>query len=190
MPSPETNIVQAVTKAVQYTGSNSADIIAQFNGLSFVDEVDGVLTVSFNGNTIILNTTDWMTQNPFVTSSLSHGQYLVEWGCVVLCDELETLAATVSEIGAQASLGSVRAVGIAVVPSLDPSDTADVDIQLQPAMPDSSYSAYASKFAGVSLADLHINSVTVVDSDTVTVAVENVGVATITGASIMVHAVD
>jgi hypothetical protein len=56
-------------------------------------------------------------------------------------------------------------------------------------MADDTYTAYAHKFAGISLTDLQINSVTVVDEDTVTVAVENVGLATIAGASVAVHAI-
>jgi len=62
-------------------------------------------------------------------------------------------------------------------------------VTLQPAMADDTYTAYAHKFAGISLTDLQINSVTVVDEDTVTVAVENVGLATIAGASVAVHAI-
>ena len=76
-----------------------------------------------------------------------------------------------------------------LTPSLAPSATADVDVTLQPAMPDVSYAAYAVKFAGVSVTGLAINSVTVVDEQTVTVAVENTGGLTLSGATVMVHAV-
>ncbi len=80
-------------------------------------------------------------------------------------------------------------MGVAPVPLLLASGTANINVTLQPAMADDTYNAYAHKFAGVSLTDLDITSVTVVDEDTVTVGVENVGLVTLTGASVLVHAV-
>lgn len=100
--------------------------------------------------------------------------------------DIATLQADVSAL--EAAVG-VKAIGVAPVPTLLLSGSATVAVTLQPAMPDSSYTAYASKFAGVSLTDLAITSVTVVDEDTVNVGVSNVGLLTIAGASVMVHAV-
>jgi hypothetical protein len=190
MPSPEFNIVQSVAKAIQYTGSNSGDITSQLPGVSFVSEVSNVLTVEFNGNPIVLKVTDWIAQNSVYTINLTNNQYLNEWGCVVLCSEMDAIAETLSQVQTQSALGAVRAIGIAPVPTLAASGTANINVQLRPAMPDASYSAYASTFAGISLTDLVINSVTVVDMDTVIVAVENTGLDSLAGATVMVHAVD
>lgn len=188
MPSPETNIVQSVTKAIQYTGSNSADIDAQVPGVSITSEVGGVLTL--NGGTYVLNTGDWIIFNSFMTTTLSNNQYLNEWGCVALCSELDALAETVETVEAAATAGAVRALGIAAVPTLLLGQDTTVSVQIQPAMADSGYSAYATTFGGVNLADLDVTSVSVVDTDTVDVAVDNVGLGTISGVTLMVHAID
>lgn len=185
MPSPETNIVQSVTKAIQYTGSNSADIDTQVPGVTITSENGGTLTL--NGGAIVLGTNDWIIWNSYLTTSLSNNQYLTEWGCVALCAELEEV---VQDVSAAASYGSVRALGMAAVPTLLVGQDTTVTVQIQPAMPDSGYSAYATTFGGVNLADLDVTSVSVVDTDTVDVAVDNVGLGTISGVMLMVHAVD
>lgn len=96
MPSPEYNIVQSVTKAIQYTGSNSADILAQVPGVSFTSESGGVLTL--NDGRHVLATGDWIIFNSFQTATLTNNQYLTEWGCVALCAELNALAARVEAL--------------------------------------------------------------------------------------------
>lgn len=204
MPSPEVDITPNVARAIQYTGSNSADIDAQVPGLSITSEVGGVLSFTVNSVNFTANTNDWVAWNVTQAYSLNPTQYATEWGCFTNCSVFSTQSTTVdgleSDVGdLQADVTAlqgamagafVRSVGVAPVPLLLASGTATVAVQLQPAMPDSGYSAYASKFAGVSLTDLQINSVTVVDTDTVNVAVENVGLVTLTGATVMVHAID
>lgn len=96
MPSPETNIVQSVTKAIQYTGSNSADIDIQVPGVSITSEVGGVLTL--NDGQYVLHTGDWILFNGFMTTTLSNNQYLTEWGCIALCSELEALTLRVQAL--------------------------------------------------------------------------------------------
>ena len=185
MPSPENNILQAVTKAVQYTGSNSADIDSQVPGVSITSEVDGVLTL--NGGQHVLNTNDWIVWNAFQTMVLSSTTYATEWGCVALCSDVEELQ---GDITALSNVSAVRAMGVAPVPSLPSGQDTTVAVPIQPAMPDSGYTAYAATFGGVNLGDLSITSVSVVDTDTVNVAVDNVGLGTVSGVTIMVHAVD
>lgn len=194
MPSAETNIVQSVSKAIQYTGTNSGDIDLQVPNCTIISESGGVLTLDVNGRQFTVATNGWVFWNAFIADSLSNSQYHSEWGCVALCSEMDAVVADLDDVSDDVSLlqaaGAVRAMGVAPVPSLVLNATATVAVQLQPAMPSSSYSAYASLFAGISITSLQINSVTVVDSDTVNVVVQNVGLATLAGANVMVHAVD
>lgn len=185
MTSPLYNVAQ-LHQAMQYTGSNSADLDAAASTVfdfSIVSEGGGVLTFTNNGNNYNMNTGEWLVYNTSGFAVLPNSIYTSEWDCVALCAELNALGTSTSGV-------FVRSMGVAPVPTLLLGGTATVAVQLQPAMPDATYSAYAAKFAGVSLTDLQINSVTVIDADTVDVAVENVGVGTITGASVMVHAID
>jgi hypothetical protein len=180
------NVVDTL-RAVQYDGTNSADIIALDPGFAFdnASEANGVWSFQSppSSASFVVHTGEWLlfAQNQ-VFSKVSNVDRINNFSCNVLCEDIEPLTAL-------ASLPLVSALGVAPVPALLASATAEVMVTLQPAMADDTYSAYAHKFAGVALDDLQINSVTVVDEDTVTVAVENTGSQTIAGASIMVHAV-
>lgn len=176
MPSPVLNVT-LLSQAIQYTGSNSADIDSQVPNVSIVSEINGVLTLDFNGNHLTVNTTDWVIFDVNGTNVLPDILFVNEKDCVPTCAELEAVALQVAT--------AMRAIGISLVPALDPTDSAVVPVTLQPAMPDTAYTAFAS-----SASDLAINSVTVVDTDTVNVLVQNVGLTTISGASVMVHAID
>lgn len=187
-------------KAVQYNGSNASvvdSMVSSYTDFTINSEIGGVLNWSGTQNTYNTDTGDWFIVRSGEVFFIPNSLYVKEWQCMAVCTEIADLDTRVdtleSDLGAltTAVTGAfVRSVGVAPVPTLLLSGTATVAVQLQPAMPDSGYTAYASKFAGVSLTDLQINSVTVVDADTVNVAVENVGVATIVGATVMVHAID
>lgn len=183
MPSPETNVVQSVTRAIQYTGSNSADIDSQVPGVSITSEVGGVLTL--NSGAIVLNTGDWILFNSFQTFGLPNTLYHNEWGCVALCDELQEVADDLSTLSA---VPAVRSIGVAPVPTLIASASTTVSVTLNPAMSGSGYSAVATLFAGINIAALTINSVTVVDADTVDVVVQNTGLVSLSGSNVMVVA--
>jgi len=195
MPSPVFSIAP-VTYSIRYTGSNSADINIQVPNISIVSEVNGVLTLDVNGNHLPVPTGDWILFNGNGVSALPDFLYVKEWVCNATCSEIAGLPALVddvSDLGSDVSALAgvfVRAVGVAPVPSLLASATANVNVQLQPAMPDASYAAYATLFAGIGIGALQVNSITVVDVDTVTVVVENTGLLTLAGANVMVHAID
>jgi hypothetical protein len=174
MPSEIFNIAQ-LSQAVQYTGANSADILAAVSAVTLFSEGGGTLILDFNGNHITFATTDWVIFNASGVSSLPNTLYLTEWDCIPTCAEMST---------------GVSALGISLVPALDPSDSVIVPVLLSPPMPNTTYTAFVSKVASVSTSDLAINSVTVVDTDTVNVLVQNMGLFTISGASIIVHAID
>lgn len=201
------NVTHA-SRAIQYTGSNGAEVDAAVSVLAdfaIVSESGGDLVWNVNGGSNRTTATgEWIVYVSGDVTSMSDTMFLKERMCVALCSELAATDAAVAALdvrvddleGGVSTLSTivddafVRSMGVAAVPTLLLGGTATVPVQLQPAMSGTSYSAYASKFAGVSLTDLQINSVTVVDTDTVNVAVENVGLGTITGASVMVHAID
>lgn len=202
MAATPVNIVER-KHAVQYDGTNSGDIELLFP-LTHISETGGVWTFESGGPTWAVNTNDWIVyyQN-YVFSTFSPTAFEWFFRCNAECGDLqtqdiqdlqeavETLEGQVEDLTAEvASLGgaSVRSVGIAAVPTLLLGASTTVAVQLSPAMPDSSYTARAFKFAGVSLSDLNITSVTVVDADTVNVGVQNVGLLTLTGASVLVTA--
>lgn len=175
------NIVER-REAVQYDGTNSGDIDGLF-ALTTISEVGGVWMFESppGASTFTVNTSDWIkyAQNMAleVHSPTAFDNF---YSCNTVCADLDGLASGVS----------VKSIGVAPVPTLLLGGSATVAVQLSPAMADSSYTARAFKFAGVSLSDLSINSVTVVDADTVNVAVSNVGLLTLTGASVLVTATD
>lgn len=196
MPSPVLNVSQ-ISQSIQYTGSNSADIVSQVPGLTFDSEVGGVLTVLYNGNPMVLATNDWVIFNPFVTFPMGNTQYLAEWQCVSVCDDLGSLetdidgletdlAALETQVNAISVGTPVRSIGVAPVPTLVLNASATVAVTLAPAMPNTSYTPYAKLFAGISIVGLTINSVTVVNASTVNVVVQNLGLVTLAGANVMV----
>lgn len=203
MPSPMYNVT-FLSQSIQYTGSNSADLDSQVPNVSIISESGGVLRLDHEGTTLVLNINDWLVFDISSYAVFSHTQYLAERDCIVICSDLADTEASVSDVAddlsdltssvatlSTAIVGAfVRSIGVAPIPTLIQNQSTTVAVQLQPAMPDSGYSAYATTFAGVSLASLSVDSVTVVDADTVNVALTNNGVATIAGASVMVHAID
>lgn len=175
--------VVSTLRAVQYDGTNSGDITAldefDFNNSS---ESGGVWSFQSppDATSYTINTGDWIlyAQNMVMLKN-SNSEFILQYSCNTLC----------ADVGGFSSGQQVRAMGFAPVPSLVLNATANIDVTLSPAMPDDTYTAHASKFAGVSVTDLNITSVTVVDEDTVTVGVQNVGLLTLAGATIAVHAV-
>lgn len=191
--------------AVAYDGTNSGDIDALFP-LTTISEAGGVWTFESPpaGPTYVVNTNDWIVfYQGYVFGTFSPTAFDMFFRCNAECDDIqandiqalqeavEILETQVSDLESDVeNLGgeSVRSVGVAPVPSLLLLTSANVDVQLSPAMPDTSFTARAYKFAGVSLSDLVINSVTIIDQDTVRVNVGNTGALTITGASLLVTA--
>lgn len=179
------NIVDTMV-AVQYDGTNSGDIVA-LDAFDFNNSSESAGTWSFqsppDATSYTIHTSDWIlyAQNQ-VFQKVSNSEFVTNYRCNVLCPDVETLESLVLA-------PKVQAIGVAPVPTLVLNATANIDVTLQPAMADDTYNAYAHKFAGVALANLNITSVTVVDEDTVTVGVQNTGVVTLSGATILVHAV-
>lgn len=97
MPSPMFNVAQ-LTRAVRYTGTNSADIDLQVPNVTIVSESEGVLVLDHNGNLLRVNTGDWVLFNVNGNFVLPDTLYVAEWNCVSICAELEALAARVDAL--------------------------------------------------------------------------------------------
>lgn len=91
MPSPVFN-TSFLSQAIQYTGSNSADILAQVPNVTFQKEVGGVLTLIYNGSPVTVETTDWVIFDVNGVNSLPNTLFLAERDCIPICSELEALA--------------------------------------------------------------------------------------------------
>lgn len=199
MPSPVFNVALS-TQSIQYTGSNSADMDIQVPNVSIFSEAGGVLVLDYNGNHITVGTGEWVLFSTSNVFSLPNSLYLNEWACNALCsevagisamgDDISDLSGDLSALETSVSGAFVRAVGVAAVPTLLLGQNTTVAVTLQPAMPDATYSAYAVTFGGVNLGGLSITSVSVVDDDTVNVALNNVGGLTVSGVTVLVHAID
>lgn len=185
------NVVDTL-RAVQYDGTNSGDIAALDPGFDFNNdtEVGGVWSFQSppDATAHVVPTGSWILygQNQvfYVKTNTEFG---LQNDCNITCADLDN--ALEGALDGLPEGVMVRSFGVAAVPTLLLSTSANVDVQLQPAMPDTNFTAYASKFAAVSLVDLAINSVTIIDNDTVRVNVSNTGLITLAGASVTVHAV-
>lgn len=181
-------------RAIQYTGSNSAEIDSAISDFSIDSEAGGVLTVTSGGNQYVANTTDWFVfwqgvVSVVLTDTNLNTFYIVhpvEDDFVSLQDQIDTLSGSIEDLGGEA----VRSVGVASAGTLLLGFPQNVAVQLIPAMPDSSYTADAYIFGtGVNLSQVTINSVTVTDADTVTVNVST-SLASLPGVHVLVVAKD
>lgn len=175
-PYPVTPNVQAI----EFDGSNAAEINDAVEQLTIINQQPGILTFQSpsGGETYTANTGDTIvyTQGA-VTAVLDPDDLEYFYNCAVTCESVPE------------AKPAIRAMGVSAVPTLAMGANATVSVTLQPAMEDTEFEAYASKFAGASVADLTVSGVTVVDASTVEVAVTNNGSVTLAGANVAVHAV-
>lgn len=167
-------------RAIQYTGSNSAEIDSEIPNFTIVSEVGGVLTFDSVSPGYVANTGDWITfTQGNVSGVFAPGDFAMFYVETVLAADLATLAGE-----------AVRSAGVASAPTLLIGTPANVAVQLVPAMPDTSYTPSAYLFGtGVNLGQVSINSVTVTDADTVTVQVQT-SLLSLPGVHILVVAKD
>lgn len=180
-------------KAIQYTGSNSAEIDSLIPNFDIVSEAGGVLTIESPTGTAwpSVNTNDWIGYTQGVVSSVqSNTDYnnsfirnAVYTDVSGFADDISDLQDAVGDLQAAPALMSA---GIKECPLLIVGNTT-VSVDLIPAMPDTSYTPNAQLFASVALlGSLSITSATVIDTNTVDVVVANGGLVSLTGANILV----
>lgn len=176
---PAISVVES-REAIQYTGSNSAEIDSVITDLTIDSETGGVLTVTSSGSQFVVNTGDWIVfWQGVILSKHSNASLAVFYFDNALTADLASLSSE-----------AVRSAGVASAPTLLLNIPVDVAVQLVPAMADSSYTASAYIFGtGVNLGQVTINSITVTDADTVTVNVQTSAVS-LGGVHILVVAKD
>lgn len=169
--------VVAKWRYIRYTGSNSAELNAEVP-LNIISEENGTLVCECppGGRSWTINSGDYCLyyEREIAEVDISTTEFERRWRCDRTCDEIT------AQVGAP-----LRSFGVAAVAPLAASETTTVHVTLAQPMPDSGYEVMAQLFAGVDISDLSINSVTVVDEDTVDVVVENTGLDTVSGASVM-----
>jgi len=169
---PAINIVDKY-QAIQYTGSNSADIDAAIAQLTIVSESGGVLTVESppSGGTWVLNTGNWarFTQGS-IYSTHTNTEFNNNYLHNAAFDDLNT---------------TLQAAGIKQAPVILANSSATVAVDIIPSMPSSTYTAQAQLFTA-SLSSVSISSVSIVDSDTVNVTVQNNGLVSLSDVHVLV----
>lgn len=190
---PVINVVDS-RKAIQYTGSNSAEIDAAMSDFIIDSEGGGVLNATSNSAPYVINTNDWVVfWQGYVQQVFSPGAFALFLTENVVGADLSAIDSRLDSVEtAVASVGgaAVRAAGVASAPTLLLGVPANVAVQIVPAMPDASYTASAYIFGtGVNLGQVTINSVTVTDADTVTVQVQT-SLVSLPGVHVLVVAKD
>lgn len=161
--------------SVKYDGTNSAEVVqvGELSGhdCSIVSESGGVLVVSDDtaSQQRTLNTGEWAYIDPESPNSV-----------------FETVTNTRFD---ELFFKTTVSAGTAGVPTLLLSQSTTVVVTLKIPFFDTSYVATAVLAGSLSLLGaLQINSVTIVDEDTVNVVVQNTGLVTLSGASVLVLA--
>lgn len=177
------NLVQRYY-TLQYTGSNSADILEAFqtiwNAADIQSEGGGVLEIQTYAppGVVTINTDDHI-----VFQASASGDQVQAWlspaDVSAQFIQVEPLSPTPDQ-----------SAGVATIPSLIGNAQTTVSVTLNPAFPDTSYSVASVISGGASLlASLSILSTTKTSGSQVDVVVKNTGLLTLAGASLLVIAV-
>lgn len=191
-------------KAVQYDGTNAAEVASIFDAnYAQVSATGSQLDFTYNGTPRTAFTTDWVRTNQgFWFGTFTNAEFTSQQ--IVLADgsgtqtqidaldsrldtlEGQTLDARLDVLEAAPDAELVSA-GIRETPTLLLGQSANIAVDIIPAMPDSSYTASAQLFASASaLGSLSITGVSVTDADTVTVTVQNSGLVNLSGVHVLV----
>jgi len=159
--------------AVQYDGTNAADIMA------YIDSLYAPNTCNLSGTTLLspnynYDIGDWVTR---------------KWSDNPHYGRIAGNLFTTNHFYPFIASGDLISIGIGVVPLLGSNAQATVAVTLQPGFADSSYQAVALVLGGAPLISaLSVLSTTVTGSGTVNVVVKNTGLLSLSGASVLVTA--
>lgn len=159
----------------KYTGANSAEVldVGELSGhtCSVVSESGGVLVFSDDTASVqkTINTGEWVYIDPESPNSIAEVVTNTRYNELFFKTEISA--------------------GTAGVPTLLLAQSATVVVTLKIPFFDTSYTAVAAISGSLNLLGaLQINSVTIIDEDTVNVVVQNTGLVTLSGASVLVIA--
>jgi hypothetical protein len=176
-------------RCVTYDGTNSADLDALLD-ITITGESGGRLDFT-SGTGIWFAYEGWcltFDQNGLVSDSRSPGRFADE--LVRLPDfaaQQTTLTGYDDRLDGLETAPHVLGSGAVTLTAAASGDT-DVNVDIQPAQADTSYTPRAQIFGGVNLGNLSIGALTVVDENTVQVTVHNSGIVAL-GASVLVTAI-
>lgn len=192
---PAVNICES-RKAIQWTGSNAAEVDSSITDLTIDSNVGGVLTVTSNGTQFVLNTGDWAAYwQGYINGIYTNAQFNFYFLANAVTGDLSSMQTTINNNSSAittlqstvASLGvaAVRSAGVQTAPTLLLGVAQNVDVTLLPAMPNTSYTPYSFAFGGVNLSGLTINSTTVISSSVVRVNLQT-SLVSLAGVHVMV----
>lgn len=193
---PGTYIAES-RQSIQYTGSNSAEIDSLITDLTIDSETGGVLTVTSSGSQYEIHAGDWINYwQGYINGVYTNAQFnfyfiknVAPADYTALANQvgtntanIATLTSSLATVGGQA----LRSAGVASAPTLVLGSSANVAVQLVPAMPDTNYTAQAYIFGtGINLGNVTINAVTKTSAGVVTVNVST-GLASLPGVQVLV----
>lgn len=161
-----------------YSGSNSADLNDAITDFTITSESSGVLNFNSGGSSFTLNTGDYVV--------FQHGAVYNVFGDTTF--DLDFAEVLTREQALALGTVSVKSAGIATVPVLLLNTPVVVAVDITPAMPDTGFTPNVDLFGSTDLSSITINSVTVVDVNTVNVSVQT-SQATFAGLQLLVTAV-
>ena len=167
-------------RAIQYDGTNSAQIDGLIASFDITSESGGVLHADSGGTSFTINTNDFVVYSQgYVYGVHPPADFNTFYSCNAACED--TVGFTSGVVA--------RSVGVSSVPALLLNASTTVGVTLNPAMPSSSYTAHAVLFDGVvAVGVLQVISTTIVSASLVNVVIQSVGLATLAGANVMVLA--
>lgn len=186
-------------KAIQYDGTNSAEINGLITDFTIDSEGGGFLSFTSAGTPYTIPTGDWVRYSQgFVLNT--HTTAFLNFAFIrnAIYDDLPDISGIETDITAletevseladavSALEGGLLAAGVHEAPLLIVGSTV-VAVDVVPSLPDTSYTPHAQLFAATSiLGPLTITNVAVVDVNTVNVTISNSSLVGINGARILV----
>ena len=174
------------TRAVQWDGTNSADIDALISDFTIISETSTHLTMQSSTATHVcpLNGFILFDEAGVVYDIVQSAAFPGRFHQLALADQLADLEATVEALPAV-----VGSVGAATFAPIAPLDTVTVRVPLTPPMPSDGYTPEATLFGSVDiLSSVTIGDVTVVDEAAIDVEITNNGLVAL-GGSVLVTAI-
>jgi hypothetical protein len=184
---PAINIVDRYL-AIRYTGSNSAEIDGLITYFDITSESGGVLNFLSNSSSFTANTGDWIryTQGS-VQSVHPDTAFQFYFAQNALYDDVSGLDTRVGSLESGSGTAALRAAGSATVPTLLLNASTMVAVDVTPALANTSYTPHAMVVGTVAIIGaLNITGMSIVDTNTVNVTVQNTGLASLSGANILV----
>lgn len=176
-PTPVVNKIESFL----YNGSNGADIVAEFPGMSFVSESGGTLHYLDPDSTPgTLDTGDRMVR----VAGSGYGSKVDPTGWPAQWREIADLVTSF----APPAPALIKASGSTSVPASTAGQTDTYDVTLNASMPGTDYAFFPQLRGAPTIISGHaILSATIIDEDTVRVTVQS-GVLSLAGSSVFVQA--